>query len=44
MKCHIHRNICCCKEGENQMALWIAIGVAIVCAGVAIYYGTKRKK
>ena len=33
-----------CKGGENLMALWIAIGAAIICAGIAIYYGTKRKK
>ncbi len=32
------------KGDKNRMALWIAIGVAIACAGVAIYYGTKRKK
>lgn len=25
------------------MALWIAIGAAIICAGIAIYYGTKGK-
>lgn len=27
-----------------NLALWIAIGAAFVCAGIAIYYGTKRRK
>lgn len=26
-----------------SLALWIAIGAAIICAGIAIYYGLKRK-
>lgn len=24
--------------------LWILIGIAILCAGIAIYFGTKKKK
>lgn len=26
-----------------DLALWIAIGVAIICAGIAINYSTKRR-
>jgi len=27
-----------------SLALWIAIGAAIICAAAAIYFGTRRKK